>query len=120
VSRTWGHARVVILTVVCWFGPQNNLALQMASIAEFGPQNSTTVVPVGISGGTWHHSCNTPGVYPVKLCLWTQARNIGNNNGLYVLIFTYHNFDIFFISVYPAFSNCFARSERICSRNWRV
>jgi hypothetical protein len=52
VSRTWRHARGVILTTVWWFGPQNYPALRMADFAEFGPQNSATVVPVGISGGT--------------------------------------------------------------------
>jgi hypothetical protein len=28
----------------------------MAGFAEFGPQNSVAVVPVEISGGTWHHN----------------------------------------------------------------
>jgi hypothetical protein len=28
----------------------------MAGFAEFGPQNSAAAVPVGINGGTWHHS----------------------------------------------------------------
>jgi hypothetical protein len=35
---------------------QNHLALRMVGFAEFGPQNSTTVVPEGTGGNTWCHS----------------------------------------------------------------
>jgi hypothetical protein len=28
----------------------------MAGFTEFGPQNPTTEIPVGIGGNTWHHS----------------------------------------------------------------
>jgi hypothetical protein len=38
---------------VWWFGPQNLPALHMAGFAQFGPQNSATVVLEGTGGVTW-------------------------------------------------------------------
>jgi hypothetical protein len=28
----------------------------MVGFAEFGPQNSAAMIPMGIDGGTWHHN----------------------------------------------------------------
>jgi hypothetical protein len=37
---------------VWWFGPQNHLALRIASFFEFGRQNSMAAVSEGTGGGT--------------------------------------------------------------------
>jgi hypothetical protein len=41
---------------VWWFGPQNYLALRIASFFEFGRQNSMAAVSEGTGGGTWRHN----------------------------------------------------------------
>jgi hypothetical protein len=53
---------------VWWFGPQNHLALRMEGFAEFGPQNSTMMVPKGTDGSTWrdHRGCVKAKVLRVK------------------------------------------------------
>jgi hypothetical protein len=47
MSKTWGTRT---WTSVLSFGSQNHLMLWMVGFAEFGPQNSTAVILVGISG----------------------------------------------------------------------
>jgi hypothetical protein len=59
--KDWWDTRLVVEDThavrdsrrVWWFGPQNH-PTGMASLAEFGPENSVAVVLKGIGGGTWH------------------------------------------------------------------
>jgi hypothetical protein len=63
-----GRAHGAILRAIWWFGPQNHPTLGMAGFAEFGPQNSTTMVPKGTGGDTWHHN-NEGCVKAKQLCV---------------------------------------------------
>jgi hypothetical protein len=54
--RRGGCARGAILTAVWRFGPQNNPTLWIGGFSKFGTQDSSTVVLVGIGGGTWYHA----------------------------------------------------------------